>query len=611
MKKIVLSIFALACSGSSLFSQVVLQENFTSPFNVTAAGWGTLNLSTTIGSIPSWIQGVGNNFPAFNGAANDYYAGHFNNVSSAGGDISNWLFTPVMTIQDGAVLQFATRGAGTRPDRLQVRFSTAGASTAIPPGPANVGTYTNLMLDINPLYSLSGASAVVSGSVNGYPEAWTIYTVQVTGVPVATTGRFAFRYYVQTGGLPGPNSNFIGIDAVKYTLPCLLPTVQNYTVCANTSATLTAMNGLPATTFSWSTGTNGPSTVVNPASTTVYSVYPIANGVSCGTFTTATITTGANLSVDIVASSTNVCQGGSAVLTAVSAATGYMWNNFQTTQSITVTPTASGQYSVGVSNGGCFGGNTININVLPTPTLNYSTIYSSGTLGGCRGSSFTVTATGAAVYGYDFDFGSAVANPIAINISSVATAGVESFTIIGLGANGCVSAILANYTVVASPTIATSGATLVCANKSVSLTATGATSYTWTNGTTATSANPYTVAVGATAGTRNYTVTGRSAAGCTNTAVKSVNVSLCTGIENIFGDVADMAVFPNPFTSELKVTGFNGKVEIYNALGQVVYGTTVNETETINTADLAKGVYMLKSYDNQGKEVKTIKLVKN
>lgn len=609
MKKITLSVFAVVASCASLFSQVVFQENFTSPFSPLAAGWGTVNLSTTIGGIPGWFQGVGTNFGSFNGGPNDYYASHYNN---GGGltDISSWLFTPAVTIENGAVLQFATRCSNVDPDRLQVRFSTAGASTTIPAGALSVGTYTNLMLDINPLYSLATTTAVSGFSVNGYPDVWTIYTLQVTGVPAATLGRFAFRYFVENSGPQGANGSFIGIDAVQYTLPCLLPTVQNFTTCPNTSATLTAV-GLPATTFSWSTGTNGPSTVVNPPSTTVYSVYPISNGVPCGTFTTATITTGANLSVGIMATATNVCIGSSAVLTAIAPATNFMWNNFQTTQAITITPTASGQYSVGASNGACVGGAIININVLPTPTVNYAIAYSNGTLGACPGTSFSVSATGASAYLMVFSFGSAGGTPITVNTGSASPAGVETFSVYGQGANGCIAGVLANYSVHPRPTIAATGATLVCANKNLSLTATGAASYTWTNGTTTSASNPYTISTGSTAGLKNYTITGRSAVGCTNTAVKSVSVSLCTGIENIFGDVADIAAYPNPFSNELKVTGFNGKIEIFNAIGQIVYSSIINETETINTADLAKGVYMLKSYNSQGEEIKSIKLVKN
>ena len=48
----------------------------------------------------------------------------------------------------------------------------------------------------------------------GYPNVWTQYTVTISGVPTATTGRFALRYFVENGGPSGANSNYIGIDTL-------------------------------------------------------------------------------------------------------------------------------------------------------------------------------------------------------------------------------------------------------------------------------------------------------------------------------------------------------------------------------------------------------------
>jgi hypothetical protein len=106
-------------------------------------------------------------------------------------------------------------------------------------------------------------------------------------------------------------------------------------------------------------------------------------------------------------------------------------------------------------------------------------------------------------------------------------------------------------------------------------------------------------------------VVGTSTTGCSSTAVRTISVALCTGIENQFGNVLETSVFPNPFTNEIKIGGLNGSVDIYNALGQIILSTKVNDTETINTADFAKGVYILKAYSNEGQELKTIKLLKN
>lgn len=61
------------------------------------------------------------------------------------------------------------------------------------------------MLDINPTLTTTG-----------YPNVWTQFTVTVSGVASATTGRLAFRYFVDNGGPNGANSDYIGIDTVGF-----------------------------------------------------------------------------------------------------------------------------------------------------------------------------------------------------------------------------------------------------------------------------------------------------------------------------------------------------------------------------------------------------------
>ena len=46
----------------------------------------------------------------------------------------------------------------------------------------------------------------------------------LSGIPGPTTGRLAFRYFVENGGPSGANSDYIGIDRTVYTGPCVTPT---------------------------------------------------------------------------------------------------------------------------------------------------------------------------------------------------------------------------------------------------------------------------------------------------------------------------------------------------------------------------------------------------
>jgi hypothetical protein len=109
-----------------------------------------------------------------------------------------------------------------------------------------------------------------------------------------------------------------------------------------------------------------------------------------------------------------------------------------------------------------------------------------------------------------------------------------------------------------------------------------------------------------------FNAIGTSSLGCTSAMVaKTVTVSLCTGIENELGNNTESSIFPNPFTNELNISGLNGRIEIYNVLGQVILKTKVKEVERINTSELIKGAYILKAYNTDGQELKTIKLLKN
>ena len=169
------------------------------------AGWFTQNNSNPLGST-SWFQGNDTVFPAHAGASTAYIAANFNNTAGVG-TISNWLLTPELTLNNGDTFSFWTRTAtgSIWPDRLEVRLSTAGASTNVGSGAADVGDFTTLLLEVNPTLT-----------TGGYPEVWTQYTATLSSIPAGTTGRFAFRYYVTNGGPSGSNSNYIGIDTVEY-----------------------------------------------------------------------------------------------------------------------------------------------------------------------------------------------------------------------------------------------------------------------------------------------------------------------------------------------------------------------------------------------------------
>jgi hypothetical protein len=197
-------------------------ENFDNIINLASNDWHVINHSQTIG-ISSWSQGntIFYSFDAYNGDPESYIAADYNS-STGHNAISDWLIAPNRIFNNGDTIRFFTRrptGIGF-PDRMQVRFSSNGASLDVGATYLDTGDFTTLLLDINP--------NLVDG---GYPESWTEETLILSGLPGPTSGRFAFRYFIPVDGGPnGSNSKRVGIDSVVYA-----PVGANTPICFSMS----------------------------------------------------------------------------------------------------------------------------------------------------------------------------------------------------------------------------------------------------------------------------------------------------------------------------------------------------------------------------------------
>lgn len=170
----------------------------------TLSGWSFVNASDD----PSgdYFQGNDGVFPAFDGDPTAYIGVNFNSTSGTNGTetISNWMILPSLMLENGSRITFYTRtgDASNFPDRLEVRVSPDGSSTA-PANATDEGSYTELLLSVNE-----------NLDVGGYPETWTEFTAIVTGLSGVVDTSVAFRYFVTDAGPNGANSNYIGIDRV-------------------------------------------------------------------------------------------------------------------------------------------------------------------------------------------------------------------------------------------------------------------------------------------------------------------------------------------------------------------------------------------------------------
>ena len=408
------------------------------------------------------------------------------------------------------------------------------------------------------------------------PSGATTYTYSGGNFVVNPT---ASSSYTVTGDNNGCINTAVSSVAVN-SLPII--SVTSATICSGATGTVIASG---ASTYTWSTGATTNSIVDSPSITTDYTVSGTSAEGCLGVAVTGAITVGAAPS--IVVNSASVCAGSSATLTANGVST-YTWNTGATSSSIIVTPTVNTVYSVNGDLVGCgvsaSNAATVTINSLPIVSVNSGTI--------CSGQSFTMTPSGATTYTFS-------------NGSDVVTSSVNaSYTVTGTNANGCQNSAVSALSVNALPVVtAVTNNTLLCVGQTATLSASGATTYTWS-----TTDNTTAVAVSPTIQT-TYTVNGTDVNGCSNTTTVTQDVSLCTGIASL-SNTSLINLYPNPnnglFTIELTSTS---KVIVTNALGQIVIEATFEAGKhSLDIHNEATGVYFVRVIENNNQYI--IKVVK-
>ena len=278
-------------------------------------------------------------------------------------------------------------------------------------------------------------------------------------------------------------------------------------VCASNTAVL---SGGGATTYTWMPGNAvGANVVVSPAASTIYTVTG-TTGPCAGTFTVSLVANPVP-SLTTTTSSLIICAGNSATLTA-SGANSYTWQpGSVVSSSIVVAPTTPTVYVVtGVNSFNC--SSTISQAVIVNPSPNVNVSASSTNI--CVGSSATLTASGANTYAWS--------NGPSSSSQVVSPTSQTSYTVVGTNTTTqCTDTETIQVSVFAA-TIAVSSPTAVCIGSSVTLNASGANSYNWSNGSTGSSilVSPVTAT--------GYTVNGVSTIGngtCASSGTTSVTVN--------------------------------------------------------------------------------------
>jgi hypothetical protein len=384
-------------------------------------------------------------------------------------------------------------------------------------------------------------------------------------------------YFVTGYNTPCANTKSISISVVP--APTVNVTASTMTLCSGGTATLYASG---ASTYTWSTGSNSSAIVVSPSVNTTYTVTG-SNGGSCTSTKTITVYAGTAPTVNIVASSSVVCAGQSVTLT-VSGASTYSWSTGSTSPTIVVTPssTSSGNiYYVTGYNTPCSNTKSISISVVASPTVNVTS--STTTL--CSGGSATLAASGASTYTW-----STGANSSVIVVSPTVN---TTYTVTGSNGGSCTNTKTISVAAGITPVISASTSnSFICAGQTVTLSATGASSYTYNPG--GITGNP--IALSPTANT-TYTVLGTNGS-CTGMTTITQSVSACTGVDKNKSNRVEYAVYPNPNHGEFVVIvpdNEGSELEVFNVIGQKVFTKTLTEDHTkVNLTGQSDGIYYVR-----------------
>lgn len=301
------------------------------------------------------------------------------------------------------------------------------------------------------------------------------------------------------------------------------------------------------------------------------------------------------------ATNTVLCAGSPINLFASSSTNGatFTWsgpNSFSSAQANpTISPAGSansGVYSVFATAAGCSGPAStvmVTVNNNPAPTASStSNSYCAGNqvnLFSSAASSFTWAGPGS--------FASSQQNPVIANATPT-NSGTYSLSVTDV--NGCKGSTSVSVTVNSNPTItAAASGSVVCSGTSVSITASGANTYSWTgpNGFNSTQQNP--VFVGTPQGSGIYSVT------TTNTITNcssNATVSLVINSLPVVNASANSSSVCSNGTIQLTASGSN--LTTYNWSGPAAF-TGTNSIELIAPATVANsGSYSVTVTDNNG-----------
>jgi plastocyanin len=272
----------------------------------------------------------------------------------------------------------------------------------------------------------------------------------------------------------------------------LLPTVNAGLDQAVCEGDLVTVSGAGASSYTWDNGVSD-AVAFSSTSTTTYTVTGTdANG--CENTDEVIVNVNALPLVDAGADQA-VCDGDQATLSG-SVATSYTWDN-GVSDAVAFTPLSTATYTVtGTDGNGCVNSDQVLVTVNTLPAVSGGLDVSI-----CVGDSVVLNGSGAVSYTWD--------NGITDGVHFIPLA-ANTYTVTGTDGNGCENSDQVAITINSLPLVDAGADQTVCAGDSVTVSGSGANSYSWDNGVNDG------VAFNATT-TATFTLTGTDVNGCENT----------------------------------------------------------------------------------------------
>jgi N-acetylneuraminic acid mutarotase len=548
-------------TNGTAFSPSSTQSYTVTGTNATTGCTNTAVKSVTVNSLPV-VTASATNSVICNGATTILNGGGANTYTWTGGITNAVAFFPATT----------------------TTYTVTGTNTLTSCTSTNIAAQT-ITVNSLPVVTASATNSVICNGattiLNGSGADTYTWSAGVTNGSVITPSSTQSYSVSGTNTLTGCTSTNSAVQAITVN-PLPVITVNSGSVCEGQPFTMIPSG---ASTYTYS----GGSAVVTPTINSSYSVTGTdANGCISSSAAIAMVTV--NTLPVIIVNSGVICNGQSFTITPSGAFTYTISGG-----TALVTPTITSSYSVtGTDTAGCVSAfaavSDVTVNALPIIT----TIISNAII--CEGGSTTLNGGGADTYTWSGGVSDGVAfSPLVSG----------SFTVTGTNTlTGCTNTGVESVTVNPSPVItAVSSNSLICAGQTVSLTASGAITYTWS-----TSASGASIVDSPTL-TTTYIVTGEDGNGCMNSDTLIQSVSSCTGIESLNASVV-IKLYPNPGSglATLELPS-EAQVVLTNALGEIISNQKLAVGDhQIDITLFANGIYFVKVIQHNKQQ--TIKLVK-